>query len=307
MTTQQQVYEEYLKLPDNKLKLIIEYYYEQVDIVRGDEKKIKELKSKPQSKKTAKELIALMKQYEVDKGDLIQLDSDARIAETILAERQGDAPIQYQKVARSPNATQLEAPIYDAPVHRQKVTKSTPVTTHTAQLEENKKYKVRDIDRYKHVRTGYKIQLLKFESKLDRNVLQTAMDSIQYANNKNEMKDIFNYYKAVANGEQVPERLIPPQSSSAETHPPQSSSAETQPKPPKYVSQGIATQTAHTQTLVPLNAFKFIEKGENRFLEPMTPEKAEELAMKKKSIKSVTILNGNRFKRKPYIIYSRAH
>ena len=86
-----------------------------------------------------------------------------------------------------------------------------------------------------------------------------------------------------------------------------------QPKPPKRVSRppeepiSTLTQTSQTQTLVPLNAFKFIEKGENRFLEPMTPEKAEELAMKKKSIKSVTILNGNRFKRKPYIIYSRAH
>ena len=79
-----------------------------------------------------------------------------------------------------------------------------------------------------------------------------------------------------------------------------------QPKPPKSVSKpSNDTQTSRTQTLVPLNAFKFIEKGENRFLEPITPEKADDLAMKKKTIKSETILSPDRFKRKPHVWYSR--
>ena len=64
------------------------------------------------------------------------------------------------------------------------------------------------------------------------------------------------------------------------------------------------TQTAQTQTLVPLNAFKFVEKGDQKFLEPVTPIKAEELQMKKKLIKSVVMLDPNRYKRKPYIIHS---
>ena len=96
------------------------------------------------------------------------------------------------------------------------------------------------------------------------------------------------------------------------------------PKPPKSVSKpkpattaplpapivedstGAQTQTSQTQTLIPLNAFKFIEKGNKRFLEPMTPEKAEELSIKKKTIQSETILNPDRFKRKPHVWYSRA-
>ena len=79
-----------------------------------------------------------------------------------------------------------------------------------------------------------------------------------------------------------------------------------QPKPPKTVSKQLAeTQTSQTQTLVPLNAFKFIEKGDKRYLEPLTPEQADELTMKKKTIESVVMLNPNRFQRKPYGVYSR--
>ena len=99
--------------------------------------------------------------------------------------------------------------------------------------------------------------------------------------------------------QQVPERLIPVPKMT-ETQIPSLEDMMY-----KHYSKGAASQTSQTQTLVPLNAFKFIEKGENRFLEPITPEKADDLAMKKKTIKSETILSPDRFKRKPHVWYSR--
>ena len=72
------------------------------------------------------------------------------------------------------------------------------------------------------------------------------------------------------------------------------------PKPPKH-----QTQTSQTQTLVPISAFKYIEKGNNKFLQPMTPERAEELNVKKKTVQNVVLLDPNRYKRKPHIRYSQ--
>ena len=71
------------------------------------------------------------------------------------------------------------------------------------------------------------------------------------------------------------------------------------PKPPK------SSTTSQTQTIVPYNAFKFVEKGNNRYLETISPEKAEELQMKKKMIQSAVLLDPNRYKRKPYVVKSR--
>ena len=278
--TEQETYEEFSKLQTNELKELIGYYYEQVDLVKDDEQQIKVLRSQPQNKKNTQKLEQLMQQYNRDKIDLIQIDSDARIAENILAERKGDAPVQQRRV-----------------------TKSTPVTKHDALLVEQTKKRV--VKTYRdpkyRIRIGYLVSLSKLREKLKPDDFQTAVDSINFAKDKNEMIDIYKFYKARAKGEQVPERLLPkPTMTQTTTIDPMIID-----KQPKYVSKGATSQTSQTQTLVPLNAFKFIEKGENRFLEPITPEKADDLAMKKKTIESVIMLNPNRFRRKPHVVYSR--
>ena len=74
------------------------------------------------------------------------------------------------------------------------------------------------------------------------------------------------------------------------------------PKPPKYVSQ--SSSTAQTQTTAPHDAFKMKEKGSIKYLQPISPEKAEELETKIKTVQSVVLLNPNRYKRKPYVVRS---
>ena len=74
------------------------------------------------------------------------------------------------------------------------------------------------------------------------------------------------------------------------------------PKQPKYVSQ--SSSTAQTQTTAPHDAFKMKEKGSIKYLHPISPEKAEELETKIKTVQSVVLLNPNRYKRKPYVVRS---
>jgi len=81
------------------------------------------------------------------------------------------------------------------------------------------------------------------------------------------------------------------------------------PKPPKRVSrppteEPIGTQTSQTQTASPYGAFKFVDNKDNKILQPISPEKAEELAIKKKIVKNVVMLSPDRFRRKPYVVHS---
>ena len=156
--------------------------------------------------------------------------------------------------------------------------------------------------------------------------MKTVVSLLNATTTKDKMKRIYNTYREIAlkkvpstqalTAEEIDQRENPLEEfvPSIQTFAraklsqklAQSRQPLVQPKPPKSVSKpSNETQTSQTQTLVPLNAFKFIEKGENRFLEPITPEKADDLAMKKKTIKSETILNPDRFKRKPHVWYSR--
>ena len=107
--TEQETYEEFSKLQTNELKELIGYYYEQIDLVKDDKRQIKELRAKSKSKKTEQELKNLVEQHKRDKIDLIQIDSDARIAENILAERKGDAPVQQRRATKSTPVTKHEA------------------------------------------------------------------------------------------------------------------------------------------------------------------------------------------------------
>ena len=74
---------------------------------------------------------------------------------------------------------------------------------------------------------------------------------------------------------------------------------------PAMASVPMTTQTSQTQTLVPLNAFKFIEKNNQRYLEPINSQKAEDLERINKKVKSVLMLDPNRYKRKLHITRSR--
>ena len=168
----QETYAEFSKLQNKELRELIGYYYEQVDLVKDEERHIKELRAKSKSKKAEQELKNLMEKYEMDKIDLLQIDSDARIAENILAERKGDAPVQQRRAI-----------------------KSTPVIKHEAMLVEPKKYVVRTYtDPIKQVRTGYLVNLSKLQEKLKPDDFQTAVNSLNLANDKNEMKYIYNFF-----------------------------------------------------------------------------------------------------------------
>ena len=81
------------------------------------------------------------------------------------------------------------------------------------------------------------------------------------------------------------------------------------PKPPKVAPKitPATTQTSQTQTLVPAHAFRFIENNKGiKFMEPLTPEKAAELAQVKKTVRSVVFRPNNRYERKPHVTNSRS-
>ena len=78
-----------------------------------------------------------------------------------------------------------------------------------------------------------------------------------------------------------------------------------QPVPELEESSPPIAQTTQTQTTVPYTSFQFIEKGKNRYIEPITIKKMEELAQVKKTVKNAVLLNPHRYKRKPYIVRSQ--
>ena len=264
-------------MTDSQLKEVIQNYSEQVDLVNNVEHKIHELQSKKKTKKEEDELISLMKQLPNDIEDLKLWKKDAEKAQKILEERQSKGK-QSAQINR-------DKKLYSSLIHRW------------------------------------------LSKGLSEKELKTAVGLINACTTKEKMKSIYNQYRNIAlsrapstqalTAEEVEQRenpledIVPSVQAFARAKLSQklvqSKYPLVQPKPPKSVSKQLAeTQTSQTQTLVPLNAFKFIEKGDKKFLEPMTPEKAEELAIKKKTITSETILNPDRFKRKPHIWYSRA-
>ena len=257
----------------------VKTYYEQVDSIMVNKNKIKALKSKKElTSKGAQELKKLQDLLKLDMQDLITYEEDATLAEQFLAERESiPQRVTKQKISLNESVRTIAPP---------------------------QKYKVKSVvvpEASKHVKIGYINSInSRLKHLLGEEEINEAISRITKAHGATEMKKIYNYYKQLSRGPR-PERLLPQKASSSTDTP------IVQSKPPKTISKQLAeTQTSQTQTLVPLNAFKFIEKGEKRFLEPMTPEKAEELAIKKKTITSETILNPDRFKRKPHVWYSRA-
>ena len=269
---------------DSDLKQIIENYREQVEVVNIVEKKIRELQSKKKTKKEEEQLNELKTQLPNDIEDLKTWKQDAEEAQKILMKRQ-------EKPAKPSPLINRDRKLYISLVRRWL---GKALSAEELKTVESLLNACTSKEKMKRIYNSYRdIALAKVPS-------TQAMTAEELDQRENPLSDVVPVIQAFA-------RSKLSQNISHSKQP------LVQPKPPKRVSRppeepiSTQTQTSQTQTLVPLNAFKFIEKGENRFLEPMTPEKAEELAMKKKSIKSVTILNGNRFKRKPYIIYSRAH
>ena len=81
-------YSVYDSYPDSELKKVINNYYDQVDIVRVTQKKIREIELNPKKSKSDEQKIqALRNQLKNDKQDLITWDSDAHVAELILKKR----------------------------------------------------------------------------------------------------------------------------------------------------------------------------------------------------------------------------
>ena len=266
---------------DQDLEKFIDYYNEQLEIVKKVDKKIAELKSKKKSKKEEIELAELQEQLLRDIEDLKTYKEDADKAEDILKRRRFIAGKQSTSLSRD--------------------------------------------------RKLYITLARRYLSKgLSDKEIKTVESLINACTTKEKMKSVYNQYRNIAlskapstqalTAEEIDQRenpleeVIPVIQAFARAKLSHGKHPSVLQKPPKHVSrpstsrevQGAQTQTSQTQTLVPLNAFKFIEKGNKRFLEPMTPEKAEELAIKKKTIQSETILNPDRFKRKPHVWYSRA-
>ena len=103
----------------------------------------------------------------------------------------------------------------------------------------------------------------------------------------------------------VPRRYKPIRMQPETTHP----AVVSVPKPPKVAPKitPATTQTSQTQTLVPAHAFRFIENNKGiKFMEPLTPEKAAELAQVKKTVRSVVFRPNNRYERKPHVTNSRS-
>ncbi len=181
---------------------------------------------------------------------------------------------------------------------------------------------------FSNTKRGYILSIINLHKKntLSPEELRTAKEELNSATTKEQMKRIYDNYRQLALNrepstqaitseqiEQEAERGDPLEEVEGYLKTIQSFSRAklsgmekgkhiVLPKPPKRVSE---TQTSQTQTLLPLNAFKFIEKNNAKFLEPLTPEKAEELAIKKKTVTSAVLLDPNRYKRRPYVVRSQ--
>jgi len=269
----------YNEYSDEQLMRFIEYYQQQAEIVEEVGKRIHELQSKKKSKKEEEELAKLKEQLQKDIEELHKYKEDAEGAQQVLKVR------QYKKGKQ----------------------------TSSTSLNRDKKLYISLARRY-------------LSKGLSEKEMKTVESLLTACTTKDKMKRVYEQYREIAltkapstqalTAEEIElrenplEEVMPPIQAFARAKLSekirQSKEHMVLPKPPKHISHGATTQTSQTQTLIPLNAFKFIEKGNKRFLEPMTQEKAEELAIKKKTIKTETILNPDRFKRKPHVWYSRA-
>ena len=280
-------------MTDSQLKEVIENYSEQIDLVNNVEHKIHELQSKKKTKKEEDELVSLMKQLPNDIEDLKLWKKDAEKAQKILEERQSKGK-QSAQINR-------DKKLYSSLIHRwlSKGLSEKELKTAVGLINAcTTKEKMKSIyNQYRNIalsRAPSTQALTAEEVEQRENPLEDIVPSVQaFARAKLSQRVVQSKYPSVL--EKPPKHVSRPHSARA-----------SQPQPLPEDSTGAQTQTSQTQTLVPLNAFKFIEKGNKRFLEPMTPEKAEELSIKKKTITSETILNPNRFQRKPHIWYSRA-
>ena len=163
----------------------------------------------------------------------------------------------------------------------------TPILSHSKQEIGHPKIK--------QLRSLYKSHLRRWlSSVLSPEEIRNAEDDLNTANGEQQLKSIYDHYKKLASGELS--------SSEPSSSAPIKTEGIVMPKPPKHVSQ--SSSTAQTQTLVPHDAFKFKEKGSIKYLQPISPEKAEELETKIKTVQSVVLLNPNRYKRKPYVVRS---
>ena len=175
--------------------------------------------------------------------------------------------------------------------------------------------------KFKRSRHAYVMLLKRYTETLTSDEMRSAISELNATDNKDTMRKIFTHYQTlVLNREPSTQALTAEEVERIQANPLEELAPTIQAfaraklsekirgnnivmqKPPKSISQAKTTQT---QTVVPYNAFKFTEKGNQRFMEPITPEKAEELQMKKKTIQSVVLLDPNRYKRRPYIVRSR--
>ena len=190
----------------------------------------------------------------------------------------------------------------------------TPILSHSKQEIGHPKIK--------QLRSLYKSHLRRWlSSVLSPEEIRNAEDDLNTANGEQQLKSIYDHYKQLAfskgastqalTAEEVEriqsdprEDVVPRIQAFARAKLSEKirSNNIVMPKPPKYVSQ--SSSTAQTQTTAPHDAFKMKEKGSIKYLQPISPEKAEELETKIKTVQSVVILDPNRYKRRPYVVKS---
>ena len=286
-----QRYNELNREDEQTLRDVIKYYHEQVDIVKATEGKIKGIESlQKRSKEDEKNLKQAKEQLVIDLADLDTWAEDATFANQILKEREQEAT--PHRVIKG-------------------YTKHTAVKTYPQQPHLVQTVQVR----LKQLRAVYKTNLRKLVHALTPEELKNAEAEISASGGKQQMKRVYEHYKDLALTRAPSTQAITAEEIEQEQGNPlddvvptiqafaRSKLAEkirskniVMPKPPK------SSSTSQTQTVVPYNAFKFVEKGKNRYLETISPEKAEELEMKKKT---VVLLDPTRYKRKPYVVKSR--
>ena len=267
-------YSELNKSTDKELQDVIQNYLEQEDLVKEDEKALSSLESiSHRTKKQDSELKTLKEQYEIDVEDLKEWKRTAKNAEQLLKEREQES--KPHKVVKSATPTRHTTDSY-------KVT------------EKYKRYKTRTIN-INQIKGLAKSHIRRWLArKLTKSAITNAYMEIDEAKDHKEIEMIYDHYKKLASGELS--------SSEPSSSAPIKTEGIVMPKPPKHVSQ--SSSTAQTQTLVPHDAFKFKEKGSIKYLQPISPEKAEELETKIKTVQSVVILDPNRYKRRPYVVKS---
>ena len=191
-----------------------------------------------------------------------------------------------------------------------------------------------------NIKRGYILSIVNLHNKnaLSPEELRTAKDKLNSADNKEQMKRIYDHYRQLALNRAPSTQAITSEQIEQEAaeDPREEAVLKLQkfarsmkgkhtvlPKPPKHVS--IKHQPIPITEQVPeidIVEGDLLKNGElyqpkvtgvsaptymydGKLVKPITPEKEDELSTAKRTVKNVVMLSPDRFKRKPYVIHSR--